>query len=215
MSSKTQARMRMKKLNAKRKKKPAVTKVQKKKSDQQFERMRQFTNSMGISDQLLKSMMAKTKGDTGATLDALGINKKFKDGFGSDHLFGDVPRAYNSKEGYSSFRDFRVEEEADLFRPVVRRQDLASRSVRGNSGQLFPAGSDLLLSNKKKRATLDDVINAIQGNTPRQADVPYTFPDTGEPFNMIDAIQTSIANYKKQKNLFGSKPQYSNISNQL
>ncbi len=212
MSSKTQARMRMKKLNAKRKKKPAVSKVQKKKSDQQFERMRQFTNSMGISDQLLKSMMAKTKGDTGATLDALGINKKFKDGFGSDKLYGDVPRAYNSKEGYSSFRDFRVEEESELWRPVVRRQDLASRSVRGNSGQLFPAGSDLLLSNKKKKKTLDDVINAIQGNAPRQVDTPYTFPDTDSQFNMLDAIQTSISNYKKQKNLYGA---YSGISNQL
>lgn len=215
MSSKTQARMRMKKLNAKRKKKPAVSKVQKKKSDSQFERMRQFTNSMGISDQLLKSTMAKTKGDTGATLDALGINKKFKSTVGSDHLFGDVPRAYNSKEGLDSFRSFQVEEESEIFRPIVRHMDISSRSVRGNSGRLFPPGSDLLLSNKKKRADLNDVINAIQGSAPRQVDTPYTFPDTGEAFNMIDAIQSSIANYKKAKNLFGSERQYSNISNQL
>ena len=215
MSSKTQARMRMKKLNAKRKKKPAVTKVQKKKSDQQFERMRQFTNSMGISDQLLKSMMAKTKGDTGATLDALGINKKFKNTVGRDHLFGDVPRAYNSKEGLDSFKSFRVENEAEIFRPVVRHMDVSSRSVRGNSGQLFPAGSDLLLSNKKKKADLNDVINAIQGNAPRQVDTPYTFPDTSMEFNMLDAIQSSISNYKKAKNLFGSDRKYSNISNQL
>ena len=183
-----------------------------------FDRMRAFTSSMGISDESLREAMRGEK-DMSKILDKLKIITpgqgavRHKAAFTGDGLYEEAPEPYEiNREGIGgedSYDDFRVENEPDIFRPVLRTMD------RGSSG--FGRGQQSVTSRVRSRE-LGNSIRDIQHNQARVVDQPYTFPNTDFDFDMLGAIQSSIANYEKKKNMFnvkGGGSVYSPISNQL
>jgi len=190
-----------------------------------FDRLRTFTADYGISDGQLKSSIAKNKGNVSGIMKDLGLGQNttaMKNKFdNSDGLFEDPPEPYDSSKYKLGSRDkvsdFRIENEPTQFRPVLRKMD-RKNTTRTPSGQIFPSGSDLLISNKQKTQELNDRIIKIQRETPHQVDTPYTFPTTEFDYNLESAILSSIKNYNLKKNKYkvaAGGAQYSDLSNQL
>jgi hypothetical protein len=71
---------------------------------------------------------------------------------------------------------------------------------------------------RMKSQELGNKIRDIQSNQPRVISEPYTFPDTDFDYDMLGAVQSSIANYKKKRDAFKVSDDggvYTPISNQL
>ena len=232
MSRKALARSRVRKIRTRRSKvkkneiSAPLSNAQKKKDMMKFSSLRKFTSSMGIADNQLRNAIKPSYGNMDNLIKSLGLiipgsgANKHENKFTGDRLFGNEPRPFNDDQKRMTFSDFRTEKNPVKFRPVTRKRQFQGQSGSFATGQIFPKGSDLQIGNKQKKAELNDIVRSIQENTPRQVDTVFTFPDTDFDFNMLAAVQSSIANYRKAKNKFNVQPNsggdvFTNISNQL
>tara|TARA_R110000765_G_scaffold254975_4_gene355773 strand:+ start:3115 stop:3843 length:729 start_codon:yes stop_codon:yes gene_type:complete len=208
-----------------------------------FERMRAFTSSMGVSDSALRKAMVGEK-DMSKVLSKLHITtpgqgaSKDTKGFTGDGLYQEAPEPYNAgryhlddsdypdsatrmrgdltNDPASAVNDFRIEQEPTLFRPVMRRMD-GTKQVKPSAFGMTSNRKQSVLQRMKSQ-DLGDRVRKIQSTQPRVVDEPYTFPDVDFDYDMLGAVQSSIANYKKKKGMFNVQDGggvYSPISNQL
>ena len=221
MNRKSASKKRVSNLTRKRKVTKARASVTKKNStvskSERFNRLRKFTSSMGISDsQLTVAMSGET--DMSKILSKLHIITpgegavKARAKFTGDGLYDRAPEPYHGRQlgDVDKFSDFRTENEPVTFRPVLRRMD-------GGGRQMIPR-VNMNVRNRMKQRELGSRVAEIQAAQPRIVGEPYRFPNTDFDYDLIGAIQSSIANYKKKKNMFnvdGSPAVYSQLTNQL
>jgi hypothetical protein len=193
--------------------------------NKRFQRMRAFTSTMGVSDENLKAAMLG-ENDMSKVLSKLKIVvpgegvMRHANAFTGDGLYETPPEPYNMgryKLGDSKYpesaekerddvNDFRIENTPQLFRPVMRKMD----------GK--PKDFGMTVNKRVANERLGDRIRQIQDNQARVVSEPYTFPDTNFDFNMLEAVQTSIASYEKKKNMFKVRSNgdvYTQLANQL
>lgn len=190
-------------------------------TDKLFVLLKDKALKAGVSEEQLRSVIQESGNDLGAIVKRLGMEidapdpdnvskantDKKTELFTGNRLFGEPPK--HSK--MFKFSDEKTPDSGDPVKREAERLRASKRNImrskvntRPPTGGMFPEGSDLLKSSRDKRRELDDIVKSLRENVPQQVDEPFTFPNTDHDFDMLTAVQTSIASFRAAKNKFNN-----------
>ena len=187
-----------------------------------FEQLKDRAQELGVSPEALKKAIDEAKGDMSKILKFLTEQKtntlnegKETDKFTSDRLFGepdkDTRRRGRGKMGLNDFNTSQDSNTGSVFQTVpTKRRYSQKRQLKPDT---FKPGSDIFMSNRDKQRELHSNISSIKSQMHHERDEPFLFPSTEFDFDLKEAVQTSIKNYKKAKHKWD--PATSSIRNQL
>lgn len=191
-----------------------------------FQKLKDRAEEFGVSRRALYNAIKDANGDMGQILKFLTekkantlIDGKETDKITSDRLFGEPPKDERIRgRGKMGLNDFNVSQDSNtgsVFQtvPTTRRYSQKRQLKPGAGPDTFKPGSDIFMSNRDKQRELHSNISSIKSQMHHERDEPFLFPSTEFDFDLKEAVQTSIKNYKKAKHKWD--PATSSIRNQL